>query len=122
MWERHVLQAAAQAHLGARVDAIEHFGSYACRNLYGEEGRNRSQHATADALDVAGFVLADGRRVRVQRDWQRQPEGADVEGGDGAAMSPAPEARFLRAVRDGACDYFDAVLGPDYNRAHADHF
>ena len=32
------------------------------------------------------------------------------------------EARFLRAVHEGACDYFDVVLGPDYNRAHADHF
>ena len=34
----------------------------------------------------------------------------------------SPEAAFLRDVRDGACDWFDIVLGPDYNAAHADHF
>jgi hypothetical protein len=123
MWERHVLQQAAQAHLGARVRRIEHLGSYACRNLYGEQGRRRSQHATADALDLAGFVTEDGRRVRVLADWPvRAPETATT-----AAIAPTPalddsESRFLRAVHDGACDYFDVVLGPDYNRAHADHF
>ncbi|MBU8978035.1 extensin family protein [Lysobacter sp. FW306-1B-D06B] len=113
MWERHVLQQAAQAHLGTRVQRIEHLGSYACRNLYGEQGRRRSQHATADALDIAGFVLDDGRRVRVLADWP-----APVD----AATPPSAESRFLRALHDGACDHFDVVLGPDYNRAHADHF
>ena len=111
MWERHVLQQAAQENLGARVVRIEHLGSYACRNIYGEQGRRRSQHATADALDVAGFVLDDGRRVRVLGDWPSS-----------APETASGQARFLRAVHDGACSYFDVVLGPDYNRAHADHF
>ena len=142
MWERHVLQQAALAHLGARVQRIEHLGSYACRNLYGEDGRRRSQHATADALDVAGFVLDDGRRVRVLGDWPKRDaravSGAATGGEAMPAAAPSPpatpapatpppvvdhaEAAFLRDVRDGACRYFDAVLGPDYNRAHADHF
>lgn len=115
MWERHVLQQAAQAHLAARVRRIEHFGSYACRNLYGEQGRRRSQHATADALDVSAFVLDDGRRISVLADWKPPVDGngADVAGS---------QAAFLRALHDGACGYFDVVLGPDYNRAHADHF
>lgn len=112
MWERHGLQQAAQARLGARVDRIEHFGSYACRNIQGQDGRRRSQHATADALDIAGFMLDDGRRVRVV-DWDASPEASAVE---------AAEAMFLRDVRDSACRWFDAVLGPDYNAAHADHF
>ncbi|MDR0181554.1 extensin family protein [Lysobacter arvi] len=138
MWERHVLQQAAQANLGARVVRIEHLGSYACRNLYGEQGRRRSQHATADALDVAGFVFDDGRRVRVLKDWRPAPASsasvsstaasasADAAGSDSTdATPPTPdtgEARFLRAVHEGACDYFDVVLGPQYNQAHADHF
>ena len=122
MWERHVLQQAAQANLGARVVRIEHLGSYACRNIYGEQGRRRSQHATADALDVAGFVLDDGRRIRVLGDWGSKQ--GDVAAISSSSASPAAsgEARFLRALHDGACDYFDVVLGPDYNRAHADHF
>lgn len=122
MWERHVVQQAARTHLGARVRRIEHFGSYACRNLYGERGRRRSRHATADALDVAGFVLEDGRRVRVVEHWQPRPPASAATEAAGDEARPAPEARFLHAVHAGACRYFDVVLGPDYNRAHADHF
>ena len=106
LWERHVLQPAASATFGQPVVRLEHFGSYACRNIYGLPDGRRSQHATADALDVAGFVLADGTRIRVAADWA----------GAGAG------ARFLREVHDGACRFFDGVLGPDYNAAHRDHF
>ncbi len=105
LWERHALQPAAQAHFGQRVQRIEHFGSYACRNVYGRPAATRSRHATAEAWDVSGFVLADGRRIRLVRDWQ---------GG-------VQEAAFLRDVRDGACRFFDGVLSPDYNAAHHDH-
>src|SRR5690606_4808655 len=83
MWERHALQQAATTHLGSPVARIEHFGSYSCRNLYGREGGRRSRHATADAFDIAGFVLEDGRRVRVLGDWAA---------GDDAST---PEAAFL---------------------------
>src|SRR4051794_6583756 len=65
LWERHVLQPAASATFGQPVARLLHFGSYACRNVYGLPDARRSQHATADALDVAGFVLADGTRIRV---------------------------------------------------------
>jgi hypothetical protein len=106
LWETHVVEPAAQAHFGRSVSRIEHFGSYACRNVYGRPNATRSRHATAEAFDVAGFVLADGRRIRVVGDWDRD----------------SPEARFLHDVRDGACRFFDAVLSPDYNEAHRDHF
>lgn len=106
LWEHHALLPAAQRMLGSPVQRIEHYGSYACRNVYGSEGGRRSQHATADALDVAGFVLADGRRVTVARHW----------GGDDN------RARFLHRIHEQACGLFDTVLGPDYNAAHADHF
>ncbi len=106
LWERHVLQPAAQATLGADVRRLEHLGSYACRNVYGRESGSRSQHASADALDIAGFVLTDGRRISVLRQWD----------GD------APARMFLREVHQGACRFFDGVLGPEYNQAHADHF
>ena len=106
LWERDVLQLAALRHFGSNVAAVEHAGSYSCRRLYGRDEGEYSEHATANALDVTGFVLADGTRVRLLQDW-------DGEG---------PKAAFLREVRDGACDLFATVLSPDYNRAHADHF
>jgi hypothetical protein len=105
-WERHILQPAARSHFGASVVRLEHFGSYACRNVYDRKNAPVSRHATADALDVAGFVLSNAQHVRVERDW-----------GDGGAAGA-----FLREVRDGACRVFDSVLGPDYNAAHRDHF
>jgi hypothetical protein len=105
MWERHVLQPQALAHFGVRVERMRHYGSYACRNIRGRDDGRRSQHATADALDIAGFGLANRREIRVVSDWS----------GDGDA------ARFLRDVHSGACRFFDAVLGPDYNAAHRDH-
>src|SRR5687768_3456076 len=101
MWERHVLQDAASTHLGSRVVSIRHLGSYACRNLYGEATRRRSQHATA--LDIAGFVLADGRRVSVVGDWQQRARATAANAVD---ASSSPEARFLSALHDGACRYF----------------
>ena len=108
MWERHAVQPAARAFFGQDVARVEHLGSYACRNVRGAggEGERRSQHAVANALDVAGFRLMDGRRIRVLADWN----------GEGS------EAAFLREVHGGACRFFQGTLGPDYNAAHRDHF
>lgn len=106
MWERHVMQPAAQRHFGAPVTKLEHFGSYSCRSVYNRPNARLSHHATADALDVAGFVIGDERRIRVLGDW-----------GNGDT-----EAAFLREVKTGACRFFDSVLGPEYNAAHRDHF
>ena len=105
LWERHALQPAAEKYFGQRVTVIEHFGSYSCRNVYGRPEATRSRHATAEAWDVAGFVLEDDRRIRVARDWQ----------------SADAKSAFLRELRDGACRFFDGVLSPDYNAAHHDH-
>src|SRR5688572_14539434 len=105
LWERHVVQPAARARFAEEVLRVDHFGSYACRNIYGRKDAPLSRHATADAFDVAGFTLASGRRVSVERDW-----------GSGDA-----DGLFLREVRDGACRVFDSVLGPEYNTAHRNH-
>ena len=103
LWEWHVVQPAALEHLGQKVAAVEHYGSYSCRRIGPDRGW--SEHATANAVDVAAFRLADGTRISVVNDW---------DGDD-------PQSRFLHAVRDGACDLFATVLSPDYNAAHRDH-
>jgi hypothetical protein len=105
LWEWEVVQPAAERHFRMRVARVEHLGSYNCRRLYGRTGGDFSQHATADAVDISGFRLADGRRVTLVADWTKG--GAD--------------AAFLRDVRDGACGLFATVLSPDYNAAHRDH-
>ena len=106
IWEYHVVQPAALSHYGRKVAMLEHYGSYACRNVSSREGARRSRHATADALDIAGFALEGGRRISIAKSWG----GAERD------------SLFLRELHAGACRFFDGVLGPDYNAAHADHF
>lgn len=103
LFEEHGLQPAAQRAFGQPVARVDHLGSFACRNI--GNSQRRSQHATANALDIAGFRLQDGRRISLIQHW----------GDEGA------EGRFLREVRDAACDSFRVTLGPEYNAAHRDH-
>ena len=106
LFERHALQPASQAVYGQAVTRVDHLGSFACRNMYNRENGARSQHASANALDIAGFRLADGRTISVLKDWPKDNR----------------DAQFLHQVRDGACDMFSVVLSPDYNAAHRNHF
>ena len=108
LWERNVLQPAAREHLRVGVARIHHFDSYACRAMRTSRGTSgrMSEHASANAIDIAGFTLADGNQISLLRHWD----------GD------TPEAKFLRAARNGLCDWFNVTLSPDYNRLHADHF
>ncbi|WP_373488332.1 extensin family protein [Blastomonas sp.] len=115
IWQTQSVQPAAQRILGSPVTRIEHFGSYSCRRMYGRSEGAWSEHATANAIDISGFVLADGRRISVQGDWAPTGEDADTD-------TISEKARFLRAVRDDACDLFSTVLSPEYNAAHHDHF
>ena len=88
------------------ITRVDQLGTYACRNVNSAAAGRRSQHATANAIDIAAFRLADGRSISILDDW-----GKDTA-----------EGRFLAAARDEACDFFNVVLSPDYNRLHANHF
>ncbi len=104
LWERHVARPAAVRILGVPIARIETYGSFSCRNVAGTN--RKSEHARANAIDISGFRLADGRLIDVKAHWD----------------SDGPEGEFLREVHDGACRLFSVTLGPDYNAAHADHF
>ena len=106
-WARQSVQPAAQRFLDSPVRRIETFGSYACRGVNGRSGGRLSEHAYANAVDVSGFVLADGRRVTVQDGWNGDDR--DVR-------------RFLRAVHEGGCRHFSIGLGPESNAYHYNHF
>lgn len=107
LWTRDAAQPAARAILGSRIIQIESFGSYSCRNVKGRPqfSGTRSEHATANAVDISGFVLSDGRRITVETGWNGQSD----------------EQEFLRTVRAAACKRFQTVLSPDFNAAHHDH-
>lgn len=105
LWQKQVIDPAAEQYLGARVTRIDTFGSYNCRGVRGGREGRWSEHATANAIDIAGFRLSDGRRITIAGDWNRDDD----------------RGRFLKAVRDGACEIFSTTLSPDYNALHRDH-
>ena len=103
-WARFGVDRAARQILGSALVRIETMGSYSCRNVAGSE--RRSAHAVAQAIDVSGFVLADGRRITVSGNWH----------------DPSPKVRqFFATIQASACKRFGTVLGPAYNAAHSDH-
>lgn len=102
-WDRHALRSTARETLGGQVVEVGHYGTYACRKVAGRDGL--SEHAFANALDVAEVRLADGRRLSVLKDFKS----------DGAS------GVFWRRVRTDACRWFHVTLSPDYNAAHRDH-
>jgi hypothetical protein len=128
---------AAQDILGTELAAIVTGPGYECRRRNRAATGKLSEHAFANALDIAGFKLADGRQVTVEADWPHLPpaeplaepaaEGEEAPTNDEAKPAPAseraatPEAKFLVAVRDAACGIFTTVLSPDSNTAHHAH-
>jgi hypothetical protein len=105
LFERDVVQPAALRYFGKPVMRVDHLGAWSCRRQAGWFFPRWSEHATGKAIDVAGFELADGRRVMVADGWR--PRG--------------PAHDFLHAVARGACAYFALVLTPNTNGDHRDH-
>jgi hypothetical protein len=102
-WVSETVQPAALRWFNHPVVEIKQISSYACRGMVGDHGI--SEHSFGNALDIAGFTLADGRKVLVKTGWNGRPE----------------EAGFLHDVQGGACNVFTTVLAPGYNRYHYDH-
>ena len=105
-WVQNVVEPAARRHLGMPVVELKVMASYACRARNNQWGGWLSEHGHANAVDISGFVLADGRTITVQTGWWGRMQ----------------ERAFLRAVHRGACDEFTTVLGPHADSHHRNHF
>ena len=104
-WLADSVQPAALRWFGARVVEIRQISAYSCRGMNGNPHAHISEHAFGNALDIAGFTLADGRSISVKTGWRGVPE----------------EQGFLRDVQASACQHFNTVLAPGSNSHHADH-
>ncbi len=100
------VDAYAAAALESPVAEVTTGTSLMCRNRNGGDEGFVSEHGFANALDVIGFTLADGRSISVEADWLPAAE---------------PEGRLLRQAHGAACGRFTTVLGPDANAEHEDH-
>lgn len=73
--------------------------SYACRPRNNKKGAKISEHGRGRAIDVAGFVFADGSEWSILRDYNKQ----------------------VRRAHKDACGIFGTTLGPGSDGFHEDH-
>lgn len=94
------------AHDKTKIDKINISTNYECRNVDHAKVGNLSFHAFADALDIMGFTLGDGRTISIAPGFNGTPEqGRDI----------------LHFARDAACTHFMTVLSPDADAFHQDN-
>jgi hypothetical protein len=104
-WITDAVQPAAMRWFNQPVAEIKQISAYSCRGMNGNPNSRISEHAFGNALDIAAFTLADGRRISVKDGWRGLPE----------------EQGFLRDVHGAACQTFTTVLAPGSNIYHYDH-
>jgi len=105
LWLRDDVAPAARSELGTEVAAITQSSTYVCRTRNHVPGAKMSEHARANAIDIAALRFTDGRDFVVA-----------------ALAGEAPEMRrFRHAIRAAACGPFRTVLGPGSDATHADH-
>ena len=107
-----IAQEEAERWLDSRIVRIEQRGTYGCRRIARFPGL-LSEHSYANAIDVHGFALENGRTVTVAGDF----------GAPGEDPSTA-ESRFLRQLAHRLYDedVFSCVLTSYWDSLHHDHF
>ena len=105
-WLADVASPIVIAHEHAMLVTLSASPGFQCRARVGEASAKMSEHASGNAIDIDGLVLAGGRRIEIA-----------------SVSDPAsPDHRLLMALRISACGYFTTVLGPGSNAAHASHY
>jgi len=99
-WVREDVAPAVQ-RLGSALRSIDDYDSYECRGRNRVRGATLSEHGRANAIDIRGFKLADGKTieltdVKVAKDWRDD-------------------------LRASACARFSTVLGPGSDGNHEEH-
>jgi hypothetical protein len=111
-WLSLDVQPAARAQLGQKLLSIQNASSYVCRRRNGQANGKMSEHAIANAFDMASFTFADGSRTTVAGQWSGLLQSVGL----------SKQGNFLRASRKSACEKFTTVLGPGSDKYHGDHF
>ncbi len=99
-WVRTDLVALAHG-LGTVPATLDNFDAFECRGRNRVAGAKLSEHGKANALDVRGIALGNGRFI---------------------ALTDRAESRELREqLQHAACARFSTVLGPGSDWYHEDH-
>lgn len=103
-WTKRELATSARMRYLSGIKSIRQGSGYSCRKINGTSVA--SEHSSGNAIDVMAITLNNGRTIDV-----RKP-----------GFFAFRQRGLLNKVRAEGCDYFTTVLGPGYNRDHADHF
>jgi hypothetical protein len=87
--------------LGSALRAVQNFDSYECRGRNRIPGAIISEHGKANALDIKGLKLADGRVIHL--------------------TDPKVSHAYRESMRTSVCARFTTVLGPGSDGYHEDH-
>jgi hypothetical protein len=92
------------------VVELMHLGSYGCRAIEGMQ--QLSEHARANAFDLAEVRLVDSRELSVLRDWEQDEPVPHTEGG--MFWRSLTQELYSQGV-------FNVILTPEFNADHANH-
>lgn len=104
-WIAHGLRPLVRGTFERDLAALRVGGGHECRRRNRAAAGTISEHATARAIDIFGFVLAGEPKTVVSVE---KPE-------------DERQRRFLDAVRQSGCGAFTTSLGPGSDAAHANH-
>ena len=105
LWMKEVVVPSGRKLLGAAPTRIMQDSAYVCRTRYNDPHEKISEHAHANAIDIASFGFDHRAAVDIGRN-----------------VADSAEAKFEAEIREGSCNYFTTVVGPGSNAAHATHF
>ena len=100
-WIREEVTPAAAATFGSPAHTVLAGTSYECRGRDRVPGAKLSEHGRANALDLRGLKLANGKVI----------DFTDI----------AVSKEFRELIRQSACARFTTVLGPGSDAYHAGH-
>lgn len=94
------IKTSVQPAFGAgQVTQLQIAASYSCRGRNNVKGARISEHGRGNAIDIAGFILADGTNLTVTNNYNKT----------------------LRKVHKQACGIFGTTLGPGSDGFHENH-
>jgi hypothetical protein len=111
-WISNSVTLAARQHLDKKVVKISNASAYVCRRRNGLASGKLSEHAKANALDIATLGFSDGSSINIKGDWSGLKQLVGV----------SDKGNFLRQIRRDSCIRFTTVLGPGSDQYHGDHF
>jgi hypothetical protein len=102
-WSDSILQKAARTHLDDTITGIRNAAYYVCRNRYNAPDKPISEHARANALDMAAFKTRSGMWITVLDLWALPPEeraAPPAPSQSGVALSSADNKTGILAKPD----------------------